>query len=109
MNYLIAHHNWMEQGDQILLTNDMGKYCFLTQTEFSDFIDGQLPPDSNVFDMLKGQGFLYQDKDKYISEFKCDMAEMKRCLSRSTNLLILVLTNSCNQRCIYCQAGEVCC
>ena len=107
MNYLIAHHNWMEHEGQILLTNDMGKYCFLTQAEFSEFIDGQLSLNSNTFDMLKEKGFLYQDKDKYISEFKCDMAEMKQCLSRGTNLLILVLTNCCNQRCVYCQAGEV--
>lgn len=107
MNYSIGYFNWMERNGQVLLTNDMGKYCFLTRTEFSDFTRGKLDPKSYTFDFLKKYGFLYQDKEQYISEFKNDMADMKQCLLRATQLLILVLTNSCNQRCIYCQAGEV--
>lgn len=34
------------------------------------------------------------------------MAGMKQCLLSATHLMILVLTDSCNQRCIYCQAGK---
>lgn len=41
-----------------------------------------------------------------ISEFQYDMAGMKQCLMLATHLLILVLTDSCNQRCVYCQAGK---
>ena len=107
MSYSIGHFNWAEHNGQILLTNDIGKYCFVTKAEFSDFVDGELSSSCNTFNILKKAGFLYQNEEQYISEFKYDIADMKQCLLRATQLLILVLTNSCNQRCIYCQAGEV--
>lgn len=107
MSYSIGYFNWTERNGQILLTNDIGKYCFLTRKEFSDFIEGKLVSSSNTFDILKKTAFLYQDQEQYISEFKNNMTDMKQCLLRATQLLILVLTNSCNQRCLYCQAGEL--
>ena len=107
MNYSAAFYNWTEFNGQFLLTNDIGKYCFLSKDDFFDFAEGRLSSDSNIFNLLQQLGFLYQDKNKYISEFQYDMAKMKRCLSLATHLLILVLTDSCNQRCIYCQAGDV--
>lgn len=105
MTYSITHYNWSEHNEKILLTNDIGKYYFLTKSEFKDFINFKLEPDSEAFINLQARGFLYQDKYKYIADFEYDMAEMKRCLSIGTNLFILVLTDACNQNCIYCQAG----
>lgn len=107
MNYLTSHFNWIEHNGQILLTNDIGEYCFLSKPEFTDYIEGRLPSDSDIFSILKERGFLYQNREKYIADFEYDMFCMKQCLSIATNLFILVLTNSCNQRCVYCQAGEV--
>ncbi|MBQ3626680.1 MAG: His-Xaa-Ser system radical SAM maturase HxsB [Synergistaceae bacterium] len=106
MNYFISHYNWIYHDKQILITNDIGRYCFLTENEFSDFIDRKISQDINIFNILKEKGFIYYDKDSYISEFKYDMAGMKRCLTTGTNLVILALTNLCNQRCVYCQAGK---
>lgn len=103
--YSSAYYNWAEFNGQFLLTNDIGRYCFLSEDEFYDFAEGRLSPDSDTFDALKEHGFLHQDQDEYISEFQYDMAGMKRCLLSATRLVILVLTDSCNQRCVYCQAG----
>ena len=105
MCYFTAYYNWKEYNGQFLLTNDIGKYCFLHDADFHDFVDGRLSPGNNVFDILLKNGFLYWDKNQYISDFQHNMADMKRCLSVATNLFILVLTASCNQRCVYCQAG----
>ncbi len=103
--YLSAYYNWIEFNGKFLLTNDIGKYYFLNEDEFYDFAEGRLSPRSDIFNVLKKRGFLYQDKDEYISEFQYEMARMKRCLLSATRLMILVLTDSCNQRCVYCQAG----
>ena len=105
MNYSAAYYNWAEFNGQFLLTNDIGRYCFLNEYEFYDFVSGRLASDSDTFDTLQKSGFLYQCRDKYISDFQYDMAGMKHCLLSATRLVILVLTNSCNQRCVYCQAG----
>ena len=61
MNYSISYFNWAEINNQILLTNDIGKYCFIIKNEFFDFVNGILSSDSNIFDILKERGFLYQD------------------------------------------------
>ena len=106
MNYSAAYYNWTEFNGKFLLTNDLGRYCFLKQDEFYDFAEGRLSPDSEIFGLLQKRGFIYHDKDAYISQFQYDLAEMKRSLSIATRLMILVLTDSCNQRCVYCQAGR---
>ena len=106
MHYLMSHFNWKDSSESILLTNDMGKYCFLSPEDFSRFINYQLKPEDSAFQDLKRLGFLYFDQQQFISEFKDDLFEMKECLLSATQLLILVLTDACNQRCVYCQAGE---
>ncbi|MBR0035393.1 MAG: radical SAM protein [Synergistaceae bacterium] len=106
MSYSAAYYNWTEFYGHFLLTNDIGKYCFLNQDEFHDFAEGRLSSESEAFDRLQKLGFLYQDQDKYISDFQHSMAGMKQCLLSATHLMILVLTDSCNQRCVYCQAGK---
>ena len=106
MNYSIANYNWTKYDNIILLTNDLGEYCFLTHSEFSDLSKGCLSEKDEKFDMLLKLGFIYKNQDKYISDFKDNMANMKSCLLGATNLFIMVLTNACNQRCIYCQAGQ---
>lgn len=106
MNYFTAYYNWTEFNGDFLLTNDMGKYFFLSKDKFYDFVEGRLSPESNIFNSLQKLGFVYYDRDKYISKFQHDMAAMKKCLLSAAQLFIIVLTDSCNQRCIYCQAGE---
>ena len=107
MKYFTAYYNWTEFNGQFLLTNDIGKFCFLSKNEFYNFLEDKLSPQEDTFNLLKKQGFLYHDNDEYISVFQYDMTKMKKCLHSATNLIIFVLTDSCNQRCIYCQAGKV--
>ena len=106
MDYQLAHFNCMERNGAILITNDMGKFCFLTVEAFRAMINGKLSTDSELFAKLESLGFVYQDRDQYIDTFAADMTDMKRCLLTGTQLFIIVLTNGCNQRCVYCQAGE---
>ena len=105
--YKKSHFNWAETDGQILLTNDLGKYAHLSRAEFDAFVSGALTPDAEAYAALQSRGFLYEDEDSYIAGFVEDMSCMKQCLLTGTQLLILVLTDACNQRCVYCQAGEV--
>ena len=42
MNYSPAYYNWAEFNGNFLLTNDTGRYCFLSRDEFHDFVEGRL-------------------------------------------------------------------
>lgn len=107
MKYKIAHFNWMELDEARLITNDTGKYLIMKQADFQDFLEGKLSEDSEVYSILENYGFLYQDKESYVYDFEYDLFNMKHCLLTGTQLFIIVLTDSCNQRCVYCQAGGV--
>lgn len=103
----ITHYNWIEKNGEFLLTNDMGQYVFLSPDEFTTFTGNNTDPKSTMYSLLKDHGFVYSDEDSYIDESVDALSRMKQCLKIGTQLLILVLTDACNQRCAYCQAGEV--
>lgn len=107
MNYMLAHFNSLDLNGRILLTNDIGKYCFLDKADFDEMISGELTIEKEVFQILEDLGFIYQNREKYIHDFEYDLSQMKHCLLVATQLFIIVLTDACNQRCVYCQAGEV--
>lgn len=101
----LAHFNWTRRGEEYLLTNDMGRYIFLPVRDFEALMGGTLPEGSESYTELQELGFLYEDEESYISDWAESMSCMKQCLLTGTQLLILVLTDACNQRCAYCQAG----
>lgn len=103
--YSQAHINWVQKEDHILVTNDIGKFAYLDNDEFSALVSGTLSEDSDLFCQLEEDGFIYRATEQYISDNAERMACMKQCLLIGTQLLILVLTDACNQRCVYCQAG----
>ena len=107
MNYNLAHYNSTEFNGMVLITNDLGNYCFLNHADFGMMVSGQLSSDTETFNTLEDLGFVYLDCDQYIYDFESEMSQMKHCLLVGTQLFIIVLTDACNQRCIYCQAGEV--
>lgn len=107
MNYQLAHYYSTELNGMVLITNDFGNYCFLSHVDFDCMISGKLSLESETYSILKDLGFLYQNPDQYVHDFESKMSQMKHCLLVGTQLFIIVLTDACNQRCIYCQAGEV--
>lgn len=106
--YNIAFYRWEQYGDKVLLTNEMGYYSFLETQNFQAFVDGDLDGETAIFQELKEKGFLYTgDKNAYVRSREGAYADMKSCLFAATELFILVLTYSCNQKCVYCQAGAI--
>lgn len=104
--YSLAYFNWVQKNESTLITNDLGKFLFISNNEFSSLLNGSLQEETDLFHKLLDAGFIFKDEEQYISTHAEGMACMKQCLLIGTQLLILVLTDACNQRCVYCQAGE---
>ena len=102
--YSLAYFNWVQKNESTLITNDLGKFLFISNNEFSSLLNGSLQEDTDLFHKLLDAGFIFKDEEQYISTYAEGMACMKQCLLIGTQLLILVLTDACNQRCVYCQA-----
>ena len=97
---------WTRMGKKYLLTNDLGRFIYLSENEFSDFLSGTLEDTDPILSALQDRGFLYfADAQEYVQRWAGEFAVMKECAFSATQLFILVLTNACNQRCVYCQAG----
>lgn len=103
--YRTAYFNFEKQDTGYFLSNDAGGFCFLSEDEFYNYINGCLKEQDNLFSELRGSGFLFADEDQYLAENAIQYERMKSCLTTGTRLFILVLTDICNQRCVYCQAG----
>lgn len=99
------HFNFMWKNGEVLITNDLGDYAFLTKEEFTDFAIDRVDEKSDLFDLLSKKGFVTSDDPNvFISERIGDLRSIKGYLFSSTALHIFAVTNSCNQNCIYCQA-----
>ena len=99
---------WEKLENEYLLTNDLGRYILMSPDSFDQFNAGILSAKSEEYLHLKENGFLFEGSaEEYVQQWKDYYMSMKSCLLTSTHLFILALTTACNQRCVYCQAGEV--
>jgi len=104
--YRITHFNFKTDKDSYFLSNDLGNYIFLTQQEFHKLLNYSIEENTNVYSELLEKGFLYCNEEEYLQTSTQKYLDAKQCLLKSTQLFILVLTDACNQRCQYCQAGD---
>lgn len=92
--------------DKVLLTNDSGNYAFLTPNAFSSFVHEEIDTESEIWDMLQSRGFCYSDsQESFIRRNEHLVRDANSYLLSATSLFIFAITNSCNNRCIYCQAN----
>lgn len=103
----LGYFNFECKNDVYLLTNDMGHFVHINTEIFNSLMEHSLDNASEAYKELMDKGFIYESRDNYIATFSPHLNCMKECAFRSTQLMIIVLTDACNQRCCYCQAGEV--
>ena len=102
---MLNHLNYKKLADdRVLITNDFGKYCFLTTEEFSRLLGNSVSNDSELYSRLREQLFIIDAPDIYSQEIISLLRNMKQYLFTATVLHIFVVTNTCNLRCEYCQA-----
>ncbi len=93
------------RGNRYLITNDLGRYHFLTREEFSDFTSGALDQSSVLYGRLAKDGFI---RDRMDFETQASAWRSRnRFLWQGPSLHIVVVTLRCNHHCLYCQANAV--
>ena len=98
--------NYREMGQKVLLTNDLGRYVFLSKEEFYRFLRDQLDPQEEITQRLMDEFFLYDGNEYEFVERAGEAFRMyRRNLFQGAALHIFVLTKQCNQQCVYCQAS----
>ena len=91
---------------KILITNDSGCYAFLSEEDFQMFVKEDERLDPQIFEDLEEDGFCYSDSiESYIRRNKDAIRDSNGYLFNGTSLIILAITNACNNNCMYCQAN----
>ena len=103
---MLGHFYFSPFGEHMLITNDAGKFAFLSKDEFNRFVAEKAPGDNDLLDKLTDAGF-YSEKpmEAYIRDHCLAVREGNSYLFDTTNLFIIAVTNACNNRCVYCQAN----
>lgn len=98
------YFNYTRIKDKYLLTNDLGRYAFLSKEEMYRFLTDQLKPEEGLTTKLKENYFLYDTSDHaFVEEAGAAFREYRQNLFQGAALHIFVLTKQCNQQCVYCQ------
>lgn len=90
-------------GNEYLLTDDIGKWIFLSEKEFRLLIENRFSKKSALYEKLKENGFV-SDKKNRLAEYASEYLRFNRSLLQGPSLFMFVVTLQCNHRCLYCQA-----
>ncbi len=92
-------------GKKVLITNDIGHYALLGESDFSRFVRGTLRPKEKLHMSLSEQGFIrdFTDFDRLVEEWR----KRNRFLWQGPSLHIVVVTLRCDHKCVYCQTSSV--
>lgn len=89
---------------EMLLTNDVGEYIFVNNTDFEEFVNYKLDTKSDVFMDIASKQIATTDKiDDVIPMLSTKFRTKKSTLRNFTELHMVVPTLRCNSSCIYCQ------
>lgn len=103
---MINYFGYKKFGDKYLLTNDLGRYSFVSEKTLQALIKKE----NICFEEkqeLTDKFFIYDEhKNVFAQRVSRHMRESKNYLFSATSLHIFVLTNICNMSCIYCQAKD---
>lgn len=103
---MLNYFNFTKFRDKYLVTNDLGRYLFLTSEEFFAFTNEAVAPERELYQRLYDNYFIYEDqKQLFASVAGNALQEYKNYVFTPPSLHIFVVTKSCNQKCIYCQAS----
>lgn len=99
------YFNFKRFGDKFLLTNDLGKYCFVYPNEMEKLIGKRVGPDDKCCEQLREKAFIYDEPEEvFAARVEGEIRGNKSYLFYGPSLHIFVLTDECNMECIYCQA-----
>lgn len=93
---------------EVLLTNDVGEFVFVSREAFSRFVSSRLSPDDGCYADLKAKHFLHDSASTVPLELLATKYRTKKSfLDGFTSLHIFVVTLRCDHSCPYCQVSRV--
>lgn len=104
----LNYFNFKKIKNKYLLTNDFGRYEFVSEEEFKKLVSRTVVKNSELWDRLVESKMIYSDDEfNFTSINKYELRDIKNHLiSNSTALHIFVVNTACNMRCVYCQANN---
>ena len=103
----LNYFNFKEINNSILMTNDFGKYIFVSRDEFKTIINQTFISDSQLTERLLNSKMIYDETAiEFTAKNRYDIRELKNHLNIATSLHIFVVTTECNMACVYCQANN---
>ncbi len=90
-----------------LITNEYGKFLWLNEDNFKNFVLDKLDMSGPIYKELKEKLFIL-DKE-YLGRAIRQYAQQKSFLKFGPSLHIVVVTLRCNHKCIYCHASAKTC
>lgn len=97
--------NWRPVKGGVVLSNDFGGHCVLSQKDFRSFLKGKIKNSSALYSRLAEAGFISNRLDME-TLFK-NWQKKNSFLYSGPGLHIFVMTLRCNHKCLYCQSGAV--
>jgi len=85
-----------------LITNDIGKYSFLTKEEFGNFIAWKILKWDKYDELLRNK---FIKNTNYENDMSLAFAKKNEFLAYGPSLHIIVVTLRCNHKCQYCHAA----
>jgi len=99
-----ALFRFRQLDDCYLLTNPVGEYLFLSEAEFTAFVEGRLTEDDPLSRTLAEKNFVRSSVS--VAALAERMARSKSFLDHGPNLHVVELTMRCNQTCTYCHSSR---
>lgn len=105
--YKLNYFNFKENENSYLITNDLGKYMFISKDDFADMVRKKklnLDLSKNLIE----KGFIFEENEEvFATNQAMQLRKEKEYLFVSTTLHIFIVSKNCNFSCIYCQAGNL--
>ena len=93
-------------NNKILLTNVCGEFLFVSQEQFTLFVNQVLSSGPELYRSLRQKHFLLDENSNQIELLSSKLWTKKSFIQGFTKLHIFVLTLRCNSSCTYCQASR---
>jgi uncharacterized protein len=98
----------MRFDDRVFLSNDVGEWTFLPNTEFMRFVGRDLTEDSPTYRTLKSKHFLADSESPVPLQLLATKLRTKYAfLDGFTSLHMFVVSLRCDHSCPYCQVSRV--
>ena len=107
MDYKIFPYRFERLENEVFVSNEVGEYVYLSESDFNSFINHKLRPLNESYKSLKSKQILSDSNhDDVIEMLATKYRTKKHFLTQFTSLHMVVVTLRCNSNCCYCQVSK---